>query len=78
MFGEIMIFAIGLVVGAIVTALWPKARTWSDKQGASLSKRWTAVRADYDEFSATARNEFEHIEAEAEAKINELKARYRK
>jgi hypothetical protein len=75
---EIIIAVFSFLVGAIVTALWPKARTWSDKQGASISKRWTAVRSDYEQFSVQARNEFERIEAEAEAKINELKARYRK
>lgn len=78
MFGEIMIFVLGLVVGAIITAIWPKARTWSDKQGASISKRWVDLRADYDQFSSTARAEFEDIEERARLEIAALKAKYRK
>lgn len=75
---EVTLIVIGVAVGVILAFIWPKAGKWGQKQAASVSKRWTAVRADYDEFSATARAEFERIEEEAEARINELKARYRK
>jgi len=75
---ETIIFIVGVAVGLIASALWPKGQKWGEKQAGSISKRWDDVRADYERFSIEARQEFEAIEADARERIQQLKAKYQR